>query len=134
LWIYEQNNDGKSEFVPTYCFTELEFLPFDYEIMKNGTTFNRKSWFTWRIVCVRTVLDEANEEVVGTIILVNNTLKRRIKGKTQHLAMFSCEADRLEALKEWFGIEMTEDERLGIKGMVTDLGDSSTTKAGALVA
>ncbi|KAM3072365.1 hypothetical protein ACMFMG_009174 [Clarireedia jacksonii] len=124
LWIYEQDNDGKSDFSPTYCFSELEFLPTDYEVMKGGTTFNRNSWFTWRIVVTRTVLDDS-ENVVGTVILVNNFLKRRIKGKTEHIATFTCEAERVEALKEWFGIELTEDELCGIKGMVTDLGDKT---------
>jgi hypothetical protein len=99
LWIYEQNNDGKSDFVPTYCFSELEFLPNDYELMKNGTTFNRRNWFTWRIVVTRTVLDE-NEKVVGTIMLVNDSLKTRILGKTKHLATFKCETERVEAAKE----------------------------------
>jgi arylamine N-acetyltransferase len=129
LWIYEQNNDGKSDFVPTYCFTELEFLPSDYAIMKNGTTFSRHSWFTWRIVCTRTVLDE-DEEVVGTLILVNDSLKRRIMGRSELLATFNCEAERISALKQWFGIEMTEDERLGVKGMVTDLGEKPTPHDG----
>jgi hypothetical protein len=130
LWIYEQNNDGRPEFVPTYCFTELEFLPQDYEIMKMGSTFNRKSWFTYRVVCVRTVLeaDDGREEVVGVLILVNNSLKRRIRGVSEQLATFKDEVERVEALKKWFGIEMTEEERLGIVGMVTDLGYGSVSK------
>jgi arylamine N-acetyltransferase len=127
LWIYEQNNDGKSDFVPTYCFSELEFLPVDYEVMKMGTTFNRRSWFTWKVVCVKTILASSEgtggeEAVVGVLVLTGNTLKRRISGKTEHLATFENESQRVRALKEWFGIEMTTDERLGIKGMVTDLG------------
>jgi arylamine N-acetyltransferase len=125
LWIYEQNNDEKSDFIPTYCFSELEFLPQDYEIMKNGTSFNRKSWFTYRIVCVRTILANDTEDVVGCVMLVNNSLKRRVMGKTEQLGTFKNENERIEALKEWFGIEMNEEDRLGIKGMVTDLGSAS---------
>jgi arylamine N-acetyltransferase len=123
LWIYEQDNDGKSDFMPTYCFSELEFIPQDYEIMKNGTSFNRKSWFTYRVVCVRTVLDKDTEDVIGSIILVNNSLKRRERGVTQYLSTLKNEKEREEALRDWFGIELTEEDRLGIKGMVTDLGD-----------
>lgn len=122
LWIFEQNNDGKSGFQPTYCFSELEFLAGDYEVMKAGTTHNRNSWFTWRMVVVRTVLDE-EEDVVGTIILVNDSLKRRINGKTEHIATFKYEDERIAALKEWFGIELSEDEKSGIKGAVTALAD-----------
>lgn len=127
LWIYEQNNDGKSDFVPTYCFTELEFLPQDYEIMKLSS-FSRTSWFTYRVVCVQTILEETSdgqEDVVGVLILSDRTLKRRIRGKSEQVAVFTNEKERLDALKEWFGIELLEEERLGIRGMVTDLGDGT---------
>jgi arylamine N-acetyltransferase len=123
LWIYEQDNDGKSVFVPTYCFTELEFLPQDYEIMKLGSTMSRKSWFTYRVVCVRTILEKTSEDVIGVLILSNNILKRRIRGKSEQLATLKNEKERVSVLKEWFGIEMLEEERIGIRGMVTDLGD-----------
>jgi arylamine N-acetyltransferase len=129
LWIYEQNNDAKSDFVPTYCFSELEFLPNDYEVMKAGTTFNRKSWFTWRLVCVRTVLD-AEENVVGLILLVNDSLKKRIMGRTEHIVTLKCEEDRIAALKDYFGIELNADEREGIKGMVTALPDTAPATKG----
>jgi arylamine N-acetyltransferase len=128
LWIYEQNNDGKSDFVPTYCFSELEFSYADYEVMKAGTTFNRQSWFTWRLVCVRTVLDEENDPT-GSLILVNNSLKRKINGKTEHIATFKHEGERIAALKEWFGIELNEDEAEGIKGMVSALPDGPHANA-----
>jgi len=36
---------------------------------------------------------------------------------------FKNEKERVEALNEWFGIEMLEEEKMGIRGMVTDLGD-----------
>ncbi|KAF2429999.1 putative N-acetyltransferase family protein [Tothia fuscella] len=122
LWIYEQDNDGKSDFLPTYCSPELEFLPQDYEIIKMGTTFNRRSFFTWKIICVRTTLNE-QEDVEGVLILVDKSLKRRIMGKTEVLATFENESQRVNALKGWFGIEMTEDEKVGIRGMVTYLGE-----------
>jgi len=132
LWIYEQNNDGRSDFVPTYCFAELEFLPTDYEVMKMGTTFDRKSWFTYRVVCVRTILEkvEGGEESVGVVVLVNDSLKRRVKGKTEQLAKLENEEARVEALRKWFGIELLEEEKLGIKNMVTDLGDGEVPKYG----
>jgi len=116
LWIYEQDSNGKSDFIPTYCFSELEFLLQDYEIMKAGTTFNRRSFFTYRVVCVRTILEEGTEDVVGCVILMDGQLKRRIRSETEVLATFKNEEERVQALKEWFGIELTQKDRMGIKG------------------
>lgn len=127
LWIFEQNNEGKSDFVPTYCFSELEFLAADYDVMKAGTTFDRRSWFTWRIVVTRTVLDE-NEDVVGSVILVNDSIKKRVGGKTEHIATLKHEGERISALKEWFGIELDNDEKAGILGMVSALPDAPTVE------
>lgn len=66
---------------------------------------------------------DGQQDVAGVLILLDKELKWRIRGKSEQLAVFKNEKERIDALKEWFGIEMLEEERLGIRGMVTDLGD-----------
>ena len=119
LWIYQHRNDTQSSWSPMYCFTELEFLPQDYETINFQTSQSRTSWFTYKIVVVTRILEEG--EVVGTLILVGGDLKKRIKGITEDLMAFKIEEDRVQALEEWFGIKLGDDERAGIRGMVTEL-------------
>ena len=119
LWVYQHRNEPQAKWVPMYCFTELEFLPQDYEIMSFWTSQSRKTWFTFRIVVVRTIMEEG--ELVGEVILMGGELKRRVKGVTEHLRSCEREDERMAVLKEWFGVELTEEERAGIRGMVTEL-------------
>jgi hypothetical protein len=91
--------------------------------MSFRTSTSRTSWFTYRLVCVKMVLSEDKEEIIGTITLMGNTLKRRIGGVTEQLGTFGSEGERVEALEKWFGIKLTEEERGGIRGMVSKLAD-----------
>lgn len=43
-------------------------------------------------------------------ILVNDVVKRRYQGRTEVLAKFSSEAERIEALKKYFGIVIDEGD------------------------
>lgn len=122
LWIFQHRNSPDEEWTDTYCFTELEFLPADYEIMSFWTSQSRKTFFTSMIVVVRMVLE--GEEIVGTLILEGSGLKRRIKGKMEQLGTFQTENERVEALKKWFDIELSEEERGGIKGLVSQLPEA----------
>lgn len=119
LWIYQHRNDARSPWLPMYCFTQLEFLPQDYETMNFQTSQSRTSWFTYRIVVVKMVLEE--DEILGTLMLVGGDLKRRIKGLTLDSKACKTEEDRVQALERWFGIKLGDDERVGIRGMVTEL-------------
>jgi hypothetical protein len=61
-------------------------------------------------------------EIIGTINLVNGKVKRRVKsGKSELLANCVSEVDRWEALEKWFGIVLGQEERVGIKRLVTEL-------------
>ena len=119
LWIYQHRIDAQSPWLPMYCFTELEFLPQDYETMNFQTSQSRTSWFTYKIVVIKMILEEG--EIVGTLMLVGGDLKRRIKGETEDLKACKTEEDRVQALEEWFGLKLGDDERAGIRGMVTEL-------------
>lgn len=119
LWVYQHRKDNDSPWTFAYCFTELEFLPQDYEVMNLMTSTNRKSFFTYRVMCVKTILED--EEVVGTLILFENEIKRQVKGQTEILMTCETEQQRVEGLKKWFGISLTDDEQQGILGTVTQL-------------
>ena len=119
LWQYQHRIDPETEWQTMYCFTELEFLPEDYEIMNFWTSQSRKSWFTHQVVAVKMILE--GEEVVGTLILDGRDVKRRVKGKTEYLRTCKTEEERVQALEDVFGLRLTDEERRGIRGMVTEL-------------
>lgn len=71
------------------------------------------------IMCVGYVMEE--EEIVGAIIMTNGKVKQRIRGNNETLQECSSEVERWEALERWFGIVLGEQERLGIRGLSTEL-------------
>jgi arylamine N-acetyltransferase len=119
LWVYEHRSDPHSEWLAMYSFSEVEFLPEDYEMMSFWTSRSRKIYFTYRVVVVRMVMEEG--EVVGTLVLVGGELKRRVGGKMEVLRVCVNEEQRVEVLGEWFDIRFSDQEKAGIRGMVTEL-------------
>lgn len=119
LWQYHHRVDPQSEWLVMYCFTELEFLPEDYEIMNFWTSRSPRSWFTYRVVAVKMVLEGG--EVVGTVVLGGGDVKKRVGGRTELLRKCRTEGERVEALEVLFGVRLTDEEREGIRGMVTEL-------------
>ena len=120
LWIYESRDSHDAQWKPCYCFSELEFLPQDFEVMSFKTSQSRKSWFTYRFVLTHILLDN-EDKPIGTMTLAGSEVKRRLEGRNEVLASCHTEGDRVKALKDHFGIELRDDEKRGIQGMVTEL-------------
>lgn len=127
LWIFETRDKSTGPWLTNYCFTELEFIPEDFENMNFKTSCSRTSWFTYTVVCCKFLLDEKEEEIVGTITLSGKELKRKVNGLSESLATFNSEAERVEALEKWFGVKLREDEKEGIKGMVSMIATKGST-------
>ena len=119
LWVFQRRYSPSDEWRTAYCFTELEFLPKDYEIMNYYTSTCRTTFFTYAIVVVKLVME--GEEIVGEMILTGSEVKRRIRGETEHLMSCKSERERVEALERWFGLRLTGEERRVIRGTVTEL-------------
>ncbi|KAI9717185.1 MAG: hypothetical protein M1812_004933 [Candelaria pacifica] len=119
VWVFEHRNDPQSPWTSAYSFTELEFLPPDYTIMNFYTSTSRTSFFTYTVICMKTVME--GDEVVGTVTLFGGDMKKRISGKTEHLESCETEEQRVKVLEKYFGIVLGEEEKNGIQGMVTEL-------------
>ena len=123
LWIYQVRSTAKDEWHTVYAFTELEFLPQDYEVMSFFTSQSTKTWFTRAIVAVKMLMEEQGEEVIGKILLNGDIVKRTLRGQTEELGRCRNEGERVQALEKWLGVVLRVEERRGIKGLVSDLGD-----------
>ncbi|KAK5116820.1 hypothetical protein LTR85_009080 [Meristemomyces frigidus] len=121
LWCYDvcrNPNDEKpddNQWAPAYCFTETEFLPQDYEMMSWFTSTSPRSFFTYSVLCTKMLMDEAGEKIVGDVTLFRDKIARTIGGQRELLRECKTEEDRVEALKEIFGVELMPEEREGIK-------------------
>jgi arylamine N-acetyltransferase len=119
LWQYEINRNGT--WIPAYCFTELEFLPEDFTIINYYMSQSRESWFTFYVVCVRMLLDEKGEAIVGDLTLFNNTLKRRIGATSEVLQCFASEEERVVALRKHFNIHISGADQASICHTVSEI-------------
>ena len=121
LWSYQHRKDPQAEWVSKYCFTELEFLPADYEIMNFWTSQSPKTLFKQQVLAVKMLMEHG--ELVGTVMLVDAEVKKRVRGQTEYVMTCRTESERVQALEELFGIRLEGDERRGIRGMFTALRD-----------
>jgi len=133
----DQEQEGVWE--AQYAFSTLEFLPQDFEIMNLYTSTSPRIWFTQKIVCTRFLLEGENGsclpnetgdekekqlvdgKIVGQMILNQDVVKRRIGDRSEVVEEVKTEEDRVQALRKWFGIRLTEGEKRGIRGMVSQL-------------
>jgi arylamine N-acetyltransferase len=121
LWCYDvclkPPKDGEAErWIPHYCFTETEFLPQDYEMMSWFTSTNKKCFFTYTVVVMRMLLDDKEEKIIGNLTLVNDNVTKNIGAEREVVRELKTEQDRIDALKELFAIELTEEEKKGLEG------------------
>ncbi|TPX12588.1 uncharacterized protein E0L32_000765 [Thyridium curvatum] len=131
-----------------YCFDpETEFLEADFQIMNyytsSGQTFQRKmtlivkfllegerkSAEEGKISNEGQSSDGGDRKIVGKLMLVNGIVKRNMGGRTEVVQECRTEPERIEALRRWFGITLTQEEIEGIAGEVTELKDVETIVA-----
>ncbi|KAJ4406527.1 N-malonyltransferase fdb2 [Didymella pomorum] len=118
LWCYDvchsPSYDGEEVWTPTYCFTETEFLPQDYQMMSWFTSTHPTSFFTRSVNSMRMIMDDAQEKIIGNIMLFEGKITKSIGADREVLKECMTEDERVAALKELFDINLTEEERNGI--------------------
>jgi arylamine N-acetyltransferase len=128
LWIYQYRNSTQQPWNSFYAFSDMvEFLPADYHIMNWYTGSHPESFQTFTVLIVKFLRrpredDPRRQEIYGKRMLVNGTIKENLGGKTKIVHECHSEPERMEALKAWFDIELTEEERCSIDGWKTSLG------------
>jgi arylamine N-acetyltransferase len=118
LWCYDvcynPGNGAESVWTPVYCFTETEFLPQDYEIMSWYTSTHPKSLFTKYLMSTKMLMNDPCEMIVGNVTLFRDAIKETIGSNGQVVQICTTEAERVDALKTVFGIELSEEEKKSI--------------------
>ena len=119
LWCYDVCNKppiegAESAWTPVYCFTETEFLPQDYQIMSWFTSTHPSSFFTQYVTCTKMIMDQAGEKIVGNFTLFEGDVKESVGSDRSVIRGCKTEDERVDVLKEIFGVELTEEQKKGI--------------------
>jgi len=131
MWVYQYRNGADKEWNSFYAFSaEFEFMEPDFKVMSHFTSTsleNPQSSTVLSILFLRGGGDGEGkgtgkgERVVGKVMMVKGVVKRNVSGKTVVVRTCVTERERVDALREYFGIELTEEERVSIRGRVSEL-------------
>lgn len=125
-WVYQIRSGPEDNWRGAYCFYEIEFLPSDYEKMNFSTYVNPKSIFTKSVICAKFLLNDAKDDIVGSLSIVKETVKRNFNGEVETFPVLKSEGERVDALKTLFNIQLLPAEARGIRGKITELRDVTT--------
>ncbi|KAI4719222.1 cysteine proteinase [Aureobasidium sp. EXF-10727] len=120
FWVYEKRN-GDQNWSPCYCFAETEFLESDFKVMNYWTSTSKDSWFTQMPVCLKMLLDDSGDKIVGHMHILKTDFKKRVGEDALISRELKSEDERIKVIKEEFGIPLNEEERKGIHGMVSEI-------------
>lgn len=139
LWVYQYRNGPEKEWNSFYSFAEVEFFQEDFEVMNwwgSAKTLHRTTVLVVRFLRKGEevlfskgsrqsgVGEEEDEEVEvgGKVMLVNDVVKVNLGGKTTVVENLDTEAGRVKALRDYFGIHLTEEQEISIRGWDMALG------------
>jgi arylamine N-acetyltransferase len=129
LWIYQYRN-STDESVPWnsyYAFAELEALPEDFKYPNWFVSQHPDSFQTARMLITKFLKRDREDgsaedsTIYGKIMLASDSIKQNTGGKTELVKVCKSEQERIEALKEYFGIILTEEEKAGILRRPTEI-------------
>ena len=137
-WVYQYRNGGEGAWNSFYAFPGVEFTEADFKVMNWYTGSYEESFQTYTVLIVKFLRrkrgvggaggegekgygEEEEQEIYGKRMLVGGVVKENTGGKTRIVQECRTEEERVEALERWFGMRLSEEERRGIVGHVTEL-------------
>lgn len=132
FWIYQYRNAASKPWNSFYSFNDSECLESDFASV-NYYTSQAPTFQKTTVIIVKFLLgpdeDTGEYKVTGKVMLANGVVKRNMGGKTEVVQVCSTELERVEAIKTWFGIELSEEEVSGIKNTITELKPAEVVTA-----
>ncbi|PWY91984.1 arylamine N-acetyltransferase 1 [Aspergillus sclerotioniger CBS 115572] len=119
-WIYQFRNGSEQPWRVGYAFFELEFFPRDFEVMNFYTSQNPTSFLTQRLLVIQ-FLQNTDGKVYGKMILDQDKLKVNRKGRNELVTVCATEIERVEILRNTFGVDLTDEEQGAIWGKASAL-------------
>jgi len=134
-WVYEYRNHPTAEWNAYYAFPEWEFSEADFGIVNFYASNSPESIQKLNVLVVKFVRSSGSDvddivtdktttsraEIVEKIMLHDNLVRRNTGGKTQTVQVLETESQRIEALRSWFGLELTPAEQQAIRGHTKEI-------------
>ncbi|BFZ62293.1 hypothetical protein YB2330_003382 [Saitoella coloradoensis] len=121
LWRLQIKKHDGGEWIDCYTFTETEFLENDYEAMSYFTSTHPDQIFVKSLICAIFIPSEDGKDVVGRKTLNNTEFKEIWRREVKVLKTCATERDRVDGLREIFGIELSEEEVKGMEGRAPEI-------------
>ncbi|WAO94951.1 Hypothetical protein NCS54_01255800 [Fusarium falciforme] len=129
LWIYQYRNSVDKEWNSFYSFPGIEFYALDWGVVNwwintHPDSHQRRNALTIKFLRWPVERDEKykwEQEIYGKMMLVNGVVKQNLGGKTKVITICETEEQRIEALEKYFDISLTDEEKSGIRGYVSEL-------------
>ena len=118
-WIYQYRNSPEQAWNSYYAFPEFEFFDADLSNMNYWTSQSPDSFQRHQTLAVRFLRE--GTEIVGKVMLAEGLVKRNMGGKTELIQECKTEKERIQALDQYFGIRLTQEQIDGIRGTRTEL-------------
>lgn len=79
-----------------------------------------RSFQTGTVLVIKFLMWEGG--IYGKVMMADGVVKRNTGGRTEVVRVCGSEDERVDALRAYFGISLTPEERLGIRGRDVELG------------
>lgn len=139
VWVYSYRFNSTADWMPVYCFTDVEFFPEDIAAMNFEPWLDKQTFFTHKVVCVRfgtnnerseapgspdtTTLEAA--EIDSTLTVNHDVFKWRRNGKKVIELQLKNEEERVDVFRHYFGIELSEEDQESILGTAAQIGSTA---------
>lgn len=140
MWQYQYRNDETQPWQTFYSFSDaVEWLPSDFNVVNYFTGSSPESSSLATICVVKflrrlVTVDEADnvgtegkrrrQVIFGKRMLVNELVKENLGGKTKVVQECRSEEERIQALRHWFGVDLTQEEKDAIKNHPLEIRSS----------
>lgn len=119
VWIYQYRNKPDHEWNSYYALPETEFTLADLDVLNHYASQNMAVFQAYTVLVVKFL--RRGDEIYGKVMLVNGDVKQNFGGKTSLIKICRTEDERVEVLRDIFGITLTRERKAGIKGWGTEL-------------
>ncbi|KAF3920794.1 hypothetical protein ABW20_dc0106644 [Dactylellina cionopaga] len=113
-WLMQFRSDANSDWHDCYIFTEDEITERDVVVASYWTSTKEDS-FLKNICAVRVIL-EGRRRPIGRYTLWNRDVRQKLFTQVKELERLNSEEDRANALTKYWFIELSQEDRLAMRG------------------